>query len=161
VNVGGTGKLPMTELRALCERAGLKAVRTYIASGNVVCESALTPAAVKAKLEKALRSKLGKPCQVLLRSLAELETVARRNPFPDAPPGFLLVIFLDDPPPTDALKNVKIPGDERLKLIGRELYIHYPEGMGKSRLRTPLADVGTGRNLNTVRTLIAMAKGDA
>jgi uncharacterized protein (DUF1697 family) len=160
VNVGGTGKLPMTELRALCEKSGFKQVRTYIASGNVVCESPLAPAAVKAKLEKALLAKLGKPCQVLVRSLAELEAAEQRNPFPEAPPGFLLVIFLDAPPPKDALKDVKIPGNERLKLIGRELYIHYPEGMGKSRLRTPLADVGTGRNLNTVRALIAMAKAD-
>jgi uncharacterized protein (DUF1697 family) len=151
----------MAELRALCEKAGLKAVRTYIQSGNVVAESPLAPAAVKAKLEKALAARLGKAHAVLVRSLAELEQAEARNPFPDAPPGFLLVIFLDEPPPKNALKDVKIPGEERLKLLGRELYIHYPEGMGKSRLRTPLADVGTGRNLNTVRALIAMAKAEA
>jgi uncharacterized protein (DUF1697 family) len=151
----------MAELRALCEKAGLKAVRTYIQSGNVVAESPLAPAAVKAKLEKALAVRLGKPHRALVRSLTELEKVIARNPFPDAPPGFLLVIFLDEPPPKNALKDVKIPGEERLKLVGRELYIHYPEGMGKSRLRTPLADVGTGRNLNTVRALIAMAKAEA
>ena len=161
VNVGGTGKLPMAELRALCANVGLTQVRTYIASGNVVCESPLAPAAVKAKLEKALHAKLGKPCAVMVRSLAEMEAVEKKNPFPGAPPGFLLVIFLDQAPPKDALKAVKVPGGEQFKVVGRELFIHYPEGMGKSRLRTPLADVGTGRNLNTVRALIAMAKGDA
>ncbi|MEX2180796.1 MAG: DUF1697 domain-containing protein [Gemmatimonadaceae bacterium] len=161
VNVGGTGKLPMAELRALCAKAGLKAVRTYIASGNVVGASPLASAAIKARLEKALLRRLGKPCRVLVRSLAELEAVERRNPFPDAPPGYLLVIFLDEAPPKSSLKAVRIPGKERLTLIGRELYIHYPDGMGKSRLRTPLADIGTGRNLNTVRALIAMANGDA
>lgn len=161
VNVGGTGKLSMTELRALCAKASLKNVRTYIASGNVVCESALTPAAVKAKLEKALLAKLGKPCTVLVRTLAEMEAVEKRNPFPDAEPNRLLVTFLDDAPSKTALKDWKIPRGERLALHGRELFIHFPNGMGQSKLQIPFADVGTGRNLNTVRALIAIAKADA
>ncbi len=161
VNVGGTGKLPMTELRALCAKAGLKNARTYIASGNVVCESPLAPAAVKTKLEKALLAKLGKPCAVLVRSLAEMEAIEKRNPFPDAEPNRLLVTFLDDAPPKTALKDWRIPGRERLALHGRELFIHFPDGMGQSKLKIPFADIGTGRNLNTVRALIAMAKADA
>ena len=160
LNVGGTGKLPMAELRTLCEKAGLKDVRTYIQSGNVVAASALKPELVKAKLEKALAVRLGKLHRVLVRSPAELEQTVARNPFPDAAPNQLLVVFLDDAPPKAALKEVKIPANERLALHGRELFIHFPDGMGQSKLKIPFAEVGTGRNLNTVRALVAMATGD-
>jgi len=159
INVGGTGKLPMTELRALSEAAGLKQVRTYIQSGNVVAESARGAPAVKSVLERALHEKLGKPCKVLVRSLAELEGVEATNPFPKADPKQLLVVFLDNAPPKDSLAGWKIPGREQLTLRGRELFIHFPDGMGASKLKIPFADVGTGRNLNTVRALIALARG--
>lgn len=161
LNVGGTGKLPMAELRTLCEKAGLKDVRTYIQSGNVVVTSPLKPEQVKAKVEKALEARLGKHHRVLVRSLGELEKTEASNPFPDVEPNRLLVVFLDDAPPKSALKDVKIPANERLELRGREIFIHFPDGMGQSKLKVPFADVGTGRNLNTVRALIAMAKGVA
>jgi uncharacterized protein (DUF1697 family) len=157
VNVGGTGKLPMADLRTLCEGLGLRRVRTYIQSGNVVATGALSAAQVKTRLEKALLATLGKPCRVLVRSLAEMEQVEQGNPFPEAAPAQLLVLFLDDAPPRTAVSNVKVPGSERLALRGRELYIHFPDGMGQSKLRIPFADTGTGRNLNTVRKLIALA----
>jgi uncharacterized protein (DUF1697 family) len=57
-----------------------------------------------------------------------------------------------------AIADWKIPGRERLALHGRELYVHFPEGQGKSKLKVPFADVGTGRNLNTVRKLLEMAR---
>lgn len=149
----------MAELRALCEQAGLKQVRTYIQSGNVVAESPLAPPAVKSKLEKALATRLGKAHRVILRTLDELEAVEARNPFPEAAPNRLMVIFLDDAPAKSALTEWKIPGREELSLRGRELYIHFPDGMGASKLKVPFADVGTGRNLNTVRALISLARG--
>jgi uncharacterized protein (DUF1697 family) len=158
INVTGTGVLKMEDLRAICTRLGFKDPRTYIASGNVVLGSKLTPAATKAKLEKALHAKLGKPCRVIIRDLAELEATERANPFPDAEPSKLLVLFLDEAPDKSLLKDVKTPGGERLALKGRELFIHFPDGQGKSKLKVPFHDAGTGRNLNTVRALIAMAK---
>lgn len=158
VNVGGTGMLPMVELRALCESIGCRAVRTYIQSGNVVCSSPLTAARVKAKVEKAVTEKLGKPVQVMVRSLDELESVVANNPFPDAAPNQLLVMFLDEAPPRSALASCVIPGTERVELRGREVFVHFPEGMGRSKLKVPFAAAGTGRNLNTVRALIAMAR---
>lgn len=160
INVGGTGKLPMAELRALCEAVGLKHVRTYIQSGNVIAESARGAAGVKTALERALHERLGKPCRVIVRSLAELEATAAANPYPTAEPKQLLVVFLDDAPPRDALTGWKIPGREQMSIRGRELFIHFPDGMGTSKLKVPFADIGTGRNLNTVRALIAMARGD-
>jgi uncharacterized protein (DUF1697 family) len=147
----------MADLRALCEGLGLRRVRTYIQSGNVVAAGALSSAQVKARLEKALLATLGKPCRVLVRSLAEMERVEQGNPFPEAAPARLLVLFLDEAPPQTAVHNVKVPATERLALRGRELYIHFPDGMGRSKLKIPFADVGTGRNLNTVRKLIALA----
>lgn len=158
VNVGGTGKLPMAELRALCAKAGFRDVRTYIQSGNVVFASADKAPKVKATLESLLTKKLGKPCRVLVRTADELAAVVERNPFPEAAPNRLIVVFLDDAPPTDALKGWKIPGEERLALQGREIFIHFPDGMGQSKLKIPFADIGTGRNLNTVRKLVEMAR---
>ena len=72
VNVGGTGALPMSDLRDLCEALGFKGARTSIQSGNVVLESQLSEAEVKAALEKALAAKLGKPVGVIVRTAAEM-----------------------------------------------------------------------------------------
>jgi uncharacterized protein (DUF1697 family) len=158
VNVGGTGKLAMADLVKLCEKAGFKEVKTYIQSGNVVFESSASEARVKAALEKALAAKLGKPVGVLLRSGAELEKVLTHNPFKKAPPNRVIVLFLDEAPAPDALAGIKPPGREELVLRGRELYIHYPDGQGTSKLKVPLAKIGTGRNLNTVARLAEMAR---
>ena len=147
----------MADLRALCERAGLSDVRTYIQSGNVVARSKLSTDAFKKKLESALGTQLGKPHRVLVRALAELQAVEKRNPYPDAAPNQLLVLFLDDAPAKGALKDWKIPGREQMTIKGRELYVHFPDGMGSSKLKVPFADIGTGRNLNTVRAMIALA----
>jgi len=160
INVGGTGKLPMTELRALCESLGFTEVRTYIASGNVVFGTRLAAVKAKAMLEAALLKTLGKPCQVLIRTADELEAALAANPYPEAAPHQLLVLFLDAPPDGKLLKDWRIPGRERLAVQGRELFAHFPEGMGASKLKIPFADIGTGRNLNTVRTLLAMARGN-
>ena len=87
VNVGGTGKLPMSELRAMCESVGFSNVRTYIASGNVVFESKLSEKSVKAKLERALETYAGRPVGVLVRTGAELAVVLAKNPFSSAAPN--------------------------------------------------------------------------
>jgi uncharacterized protein (DUF1697 family) len=157
VNVGGTGKLPMTDLREMCENLGFSGVRTYIQSGNVVFDSRAGAVGVKANLEAALAKKLGKPCAVMVRSLAEMQKVESENPFPKGDPSQVLVVFLDEPADPALLKAVKIPGNEKLKAVGREVFIHFPEGMGKSKLKVPGANIGTGRNMNTVRALIELA----
>src|SRR5947209_290088 len=85
VNVGGTGKLPMTELKAMCEAAGFARVRTYIASGNVVFETARSEAAVKAVLEARLAGYAAKPVGVCVRTAREMADVLAKNPFAEAP----------------------------------------------------------------------------
>ena len=81
VNVGGTGKLPMSDLRAMCEAAGFKNVRTYIASGNVVFDSEADEAAVKATLERALHDYAGKAVGVVIRTGAGMAAAVAANPF--------------------------------------------------------------------------------
>ena len=164
VNVGGRGMLAMSDLRALCERAGFKDVRTYIQSGNVVFGSRLGEAAVKAVLERSLAGKMGRPVSVLVRRGEEMAAVLARNPFPSAPANRVLVLFLDRAPARDTLAGLVIPGREQVKLDGREVFVHYPDGMGRSRLKLTLAESGTGRNLNTVAKLAALvnpARGSA
>ena len=87
VNVGGTGKLPMSDLKRLCETAGFRNVRTYIASGNVVAERDGSEAEAKAALEAELRAYAGKPVGVIVRTGAEISNVVANNPFPDRRAG--------------------------------------------------------------------------
>jgi uncharacterized protein (DUF1697 family) len=157
VNVGGTGKLPMRELKAMCEEIGFSQVRTYIASGNVVFSSRKSEAAIKAALEKRLEAYAGKAVGVLVRSAQEMAEVAARNPFPKAAPNRTMALFLDRAPPADTLATVRGRKDEEIALGRREIYIHYGEGMAKSKLVIPATKSGTARNMNTVAVLAKMA----
>lgn len=157
VNVGGTGKLPMSDLKALCEELGFGAIKTFIASGNVVFTSRKSEAAIKAALEKQLAAYAGKPVGVLIRSAAEMAQVLSDNPFPKAAPNRVMALFLDHAPPADTLAGLRGQRDEQIELGRREIYIHYGQGMGTSKLVVPAAKVGTARNMNTVATLAKMA----
>ena len=157
VNVGGTGKLARSELKAMCEELGFTAVTTYIASGNVVFASRKSEAAIKAVLEKRLAAYAGKPVGVLIRTAAEMAQVAAENPFPKLAPNRTVAVFLDRAPAADALKDVRGQKDEKIRLGRREIYIHYGDGMGSSKLVIPAGKDGTARNMNTVATLAKMA----
>jgi uncharacterized protein (DUF1697 family) len=157
VNVGGTGKLPMAELKAMCEDARFKTVRTYIASGNVVFDSSLSEKAVKQQLERRLLSYAGKPVSVMVRTAEEMAEVLARNPFPNAPGNRTMAIFLDAAPPRDALAAMSGRVDEQVALGQREIYVVYGENMARSKLKIPAAKNGTARNMNTVAKLAAMA----
>jgi uncharacterized protein (DUF1697 family) len=157
VNVGGTGKLPMAEVRAMCLDAGFTRVETYIASGNVVFESKSAASKVKAELEARVVAYARKPIGVVLRTAAEMAAVLKVNPFPKAEPKFNYAIFLDQRPPHDALDHAVGQTDEEMRLGDREIFVHYPSGMGRSKLRIPAAKAGTARNMNTVAKLAEMA----
>ena len=157
VNVGGTGKLPMAKLHGMCVAAGFTAVKTYIASGNVVFASPAKPARVKAELEARLLAYASKPVGVIVRTAAEMQDVLERNPFPNAAPNRTVAIFLDGPPPSDALAHATGFTDEEMRLGEREIYVHYGHGMATSKLRIPAARSGTMRNMNTIAKLAGMA----
>jgi uncharacterized protein (DUF1697 family) len=161
VNVGGTGKLPMSDLKRLCEQAGFRNVRTYIASGNAVAGRDGSEADAKAALVSELRAYAGKPVGVIVRTAAEMSKVVANNPFPDRPAGLTVAIFLGHAPPLDAFKAVKGQANEEMRLGEREIYVHYPDGMGRSKLRIPAASDGTARNMNTITKLAAMAADQA
>jgi len=146
----------MPELARAFEAAGFADVATYIQSGNVVFTSKRGEASVKKLLAAALAEHLGRPYGVLVRSADELRELLDANPFPKAAPNQLLMLFLDEKPAAAKLKDVVAPGGEELRACGRHVFIHFPNGMGRSKLKLPFRDVGTGRNLNTVRKLLAM-----
>jgi uncharacterized protein (DUF1697 family) len=159
VNVGGTGKLPMAALQAMCRDAGFAKVRTYIASGNVVFESAISPKKVKAELEARLLAYAGKPVGVVVRTASEMKAVLDANPFPAAAPNRTVAVFLHEPPPPGALALAVGVKNEEMRLGEREIFIHYGQGIGDSKLKIPAAGTGTARNMNTIAKLADLAAG--
>ena len=160
INIGGHNKISMSGLKALCEGIGFKNVRTFIQSGNVIFESGLTEEALIMRLEDALHSMNEKHIAVMVRTAKELESAIEGNPFGDADPSKVAILFFKAPLPEDALNGVTIAGPEEVKISGREIYIHYPDGMGRSKLKLPaFAQKGTGRNARTVDKLVEMSRG--
>lgn len=149
----------MAELRAMCESIGFANVRTYIASGNVVFESDLSEASVKAKVERCLEIYAGAKVGVLIRTGMELAAVLAANPFRSAAPNRTVAIFLDAPPPPDTLAGVSGQRTEEIELGTREIYVHYGNGMAESKLKIRAAKSGTARNMNTVAKLVELAAG--
>lgn len=169
VNVGGHNKIKMDLLRTLCESLGLQNPQTYIQSGNVVGKTKERNLARLARqLEDAIERKLGFRPDVILRSTAELREVMAANPFAKRrglDPGKFLITFLAEEPSAEACTELlKIKADpEELKMMGRELYIYFPNGAGRSKFPWPrvgkiLGSTGTARNLNTVNKLLEMAE---
>lgn len=164
VNVGGTGKLPMAELAAMCEAEGFARPRTYIASGNVVFASDRDAASVRAGLERRLAAYAGRPVGVVVRTADELAAVLAANPFPAADghaPSRTVAIFLDDAPPADAADGARHRTTEHVALGARELYVSYGAAMADSKLQIPAARAGTARNMNTVAKLADLAREHA
>ena len=157
VNVGGR-KLIMSELKAIADEAGLGKARTFIASGNLVFASAKSEAAVARLLEERLKAHMKAEVPVLVRTAAEMAAVVAANPFANASGSKVTAIFLQPAPAKGAIEKASGIADEELALGAREIYVHYPSGMGRSKLRLPAAAGGTARNMNTVAKLAAMAK---
>ncbi|HBY63992.1 MAG TPA: hypothetical protein DEH78_29565, partial [Solibacterales bacterium] len=137
-------------------------VRTYIQSGNVVFRTRRT-AHLASRLEDAIEAAAGFRPAVMVRTAAELRAVAAANPFPAGfDPAKLAVHFLSAPPGAQ-LPEIATPGGETMHLAGRELFVYYPEGMGRSklpvaRLERALGVISTARNWNTLLQLIDLAE---
>jgi uncharacterized protein (DUF1697 family) len=159
INVGGSGLLAMKDLVSLCTKCGFGNARTYIQSGNAIFESSLKEEGVRQALEKALAAKMGKPVDVIVRTAAEMRAVLEANPFPEKEPNKAVVLFLNGKPPADALRGLTGPAGEQVRAGKREIYVYYPEGQGRSKLRLPLKESATARNINTVAKLVALAEG--
>ena len=158
VNVGGTSKLPMADLKRIADGLGFQSARTFIASGNLVFRSDEEEEQVRARLESALAEFMGKRVPVMIRTAAEMRAVTKANPFSDAPGRRVLATFLADAPPTDALACARGHDGERLALGRREIYVDYCGTLlGRSKLKIPAAAQGTARNMNTVAKLADLA----
>jgi uncharacterized protein (DUF1697 family) len=141
----------------MCEDAGFTNVRTYIASGNVVFGSKAAASKVKAELERRLQKHAGKPVGVMIRTAKEMAAVIEANPFPRTEPKLTYVVFLDEAVPKDWRDGISGLADEELRAAKREIFVHYPSGMGRSKLKIRATRIGTARNLNTVTKLAEMA----
>jgi uncharacterized protein (DUF1697 family) len=173
VNLGSHKRVGMPELRALLGAAGFEAVRTYVASGNVVLSSSAEPAEVAAQAEQLIAERFGFDVDVIVRTRDELAEVVARNPLAEVAldPKRYQVTFLGSEPAPEALmtrtalERVEALAlePERVVALGRELYTWHPEGIGRSKLWAKLsasgglAARGTARNWRTVTTLLGMA----
>jgi uncharacterized protein (DUF1697 family) len=161
VNVGGTGKLPMADLRAICQRVGFADPQTYIASGNVVFDADGPTTTIKAKLESALEAYAGKHIGVILRTAEDMNQILTDNPFAHLPGERTIVQFMEMKANPEMLTETKYKTDELMELGKYEIYVHYPSGQGQSKLMIAAAKHGTGRNMNTVNALAKMANNRA
>jgi uncharacterized protein (DUF1697 family) len=137
INVGGRAKVAMADLRALLTGIGLGDVRTYIQSGNAVFQSRLGAARLRASIEDALARDIGVPAKVAVRTAKELSAVVDRNPFvaDGADPATLYVAFLVDEPDAGVVAGLEPPADgDTFHVVGREIYLRYPNGYGRTKL---------------------------
>jgi uncharacterized protein (DUF1697 family) len=167
VNVGGTAKVPMAELRALAEGLGFTGVQTLLQSGNLVFRSPADNAAdLENQLEAALETQLKVKTTVIVRSAKAWTGLIADNPFAavaKADPGHLLVMPLKTRPAAhrEAALQAAIKGRETARVIGEAAYIVYPDGIGRSKLTIAVIEAklgvkGTARNWNTVGKLAAL-----
>lgn len=164
VNVGGRGRLPMAELRAVAASLGLRDVQTYVQSGNVIFD-APPGLDVGPRLKAALAEAAGLSTSVLVRTTGELDAIAGANPFLPRITDFvqLHVVFLADAPSADRIAQLDPDRSPRDTFVvhGREIYVHYPNGAGRSKLTLDyferrLRTSGTARNWNTVTKVQAL-----
>lgn len=167
VNVGGHCKISMENLRAICVSLGLRDPQTYIQSGNIVFGAGTRNVPKLADhLESAIEKQLGFRPRVILRTAEDLRKIVGRSPFakrPDFNPAKLAVFFLADSLPAEVgtrVLAIKV-GPEELQSEGRELFIYFPDGIGRSKLPPVLDRIlkipATARNWNTVNKLLEMA----
>jgi len=169
VNIGPHNRVKMDALRALCMSLKFEDPRTYVQSGNVIFRvKEKNSAALAKKIQQAIALEFGFRPEVILRTLAELRRAVAANPFAgrrDVEPGKLLVTFLNTEPGPDARTTLAKFKDhlEEIHLAGREMYIYFPNGAGKSKLpwssvEKLLKTTGTARNWNSVSKMLEIAE---
>ena len=157
----GKRQLRMEDLRRIGVELGLGSPRTYIASGNLLFVSDKTETALKRELETRLAEHMGAPVGVMIRTGSEMAQVAKANPFAGEPGNRVVAIFLDHAPSSEAAGHAKNLAGERIAIGKREIYVHYLDGQGRSKLLIPAAAKGTARNMNTVAKLAELTESVA
>jgi uncharacterized protein (DUF1697 family) len=177
INLAGRNRVAMADLRAIMTSLGYTDVATYIQSGNVVFSTDQTDrAALAAAIEKAIAQQLDVAPRVVVLSADDLAQVVQDNPHPDEPdPRMVHAVFLDAEPTPEMLdvvaeaqdKAAAKGGRDTATFVGRTLFLHTPDGYGRSELavllgrsRGPLSPrgAGTARNWATVSKLLEMCQ---
>src|SRR5579864_4088653 len=170
VNVGAHNRVKMDDLRVLYQSLKFEDPRTYVQSGNILFRTKEKPTQELAKkIQAAIARKCGCNPDVILRTTAELKKAIEGNPFAkrrDIEPGKLLVSFLSTEPGPEAESTIAKLNEshkEELHLKGRELYIYFPDGAGRSKLPWSSLEklfkvTGTARNWNSVTKMLEMAE---
>ena len=166
--LGGGRRVVMSDLRELAAGLGFARPRTLLASGNLLFEAEAPDArAVEARLEPAFAAAFGKPIDIIVRDGADWPRLLAGNPFPEASaadPAHVAVRVMRDPaePAAEARLARYLAEGERVAVVGGDLWVHLPHGIGTSRLPgaiTPRREgVGTFRNWNTVQKIGAMLR---
>lgn len=168
INVGGHNLISMARLRALYVTLGCKDVETYLQSGNVVFRHDKDAAGVGRRVERAIKRELGLDVRVIDRTHDQLAAVVAGDVFPGADPSRRIVMFLSAPPNREIareLEHVRLGPDEAI-LVGEELHLHCPDGVGTSKLPGMLSEkrlgvAATARNWRTVTRLSEMSGDQA
>lgn len=163
INVGGR-TLKMDALRATAERCGFQDVSTFIQSGNVLFRSRLGAARVTAVLHDAILEDSGIDTRIATRTAAQMRAVVAANPFldrSDDPTKVSVTFLFDGVTPTLAALAPDVYAPDEVQVIGREAYLHTPNGMGKSTLvpavMRKLGLAGTTRNWRSTGKLADLA----
>ena len=169
VNVGPHNRVKMEALKALCASLKLRDSQTYVQSGNIIFKTGEKDLLKLAKkIESAIQKEFGFQTDVILRSAKDLQKVIAGNPFAkrrDIVPGKLLVTFFSGDPGEPARAQVRAMkcDPEEIFIEGREAYIYFPNGAGRSKLNwavipKTLKVQGTARNWNSVTKMLEMAE---
>jgi uncharacterized protein (DUF1697 family) len=168
INVGGHKRVAMEDLRTVFRSLGCDEVRTYVQSGNVLLRSRETPSHLVGAAEASIESTLGVDVAVLIRTKEELARIVKANPFlaAGADPARLHVAFLAARPGTARARELSAKSFDReeLRIAGREIFLHYPDGYGRSKLSNALVEKQLGvkatmRNWKTVTKLAELTGG--
>lgn len=157
----------MSDLRALFSGLGFSDVQTVLQSGNVVfAAGGQTASQLETSIEAEIARRLKLPITVLVRSGPELKKIVARNPFPaeaQRDPARFVLVTLKGAPDGAAVKALQgsIVGPEALRADGKQLYVVYPDGQGRSKLTSAVIEKklgtrGTARNWNTVVRLASL-----
>lgn len=169
INLAGHNPVAMSALREMVSGLGFSDVRTLLQSGNVIFRAETQNAKkLESLLEKEAKIKLGLATDFFVRSAKDWKILIERNPFPEEAkrnPARLVAMFLKEPPSAHSIADLKasIQGREIVTVEGKEAYLVYPDGIGRSRLtnaiiETRLGTRGTGRNWNTVMKVAILAQ---
>ena len=165
INVGGNNRIPMASLSSLCTKTGWTEVQTYIQSGNIVFSADAMPAALEAKLERALKKQFGFGIPVIVRPASAWTSYLKNNPFSKESakePKFVQLALSKMPPKADAAKELQARAANGEKIVqkGDAFWIYFQGGVGTSKLSPSLFDrmIGSPTTLRNWRTVLKLAE---